>query len=286
MTKLSIVFKVIEKKYFIYIIKPHSAFWSPFSKKMNRYLFRQTLKITSPVFFGYIAIGIPFGLMIVNAGYPWWIAPIMSVIMYAGAGQYIAAGLFAAGASLPEILITEFFVNIRHIVYGLSLISKYKGTGKWYPYLVFALTDETYALLTGVEVPKEAEKGPFLGTIALLDHLYWITGCTLGAVAYNILSHYNLTQYIEGVDFALTALFVVILIEQIKKSHDILPPVIGVCTSVTAVLLWKAGILPATNIILAAIAFGIAAILLVRGRGFLKSEKVKTGSAVESEVEE
>ncbi len=239
---------------------------------MNKYLFRQALKITTPVFFGYIAIGIPFGLMIVNAGYPWWISPLMSVFMYAGAGQYIAAGLFASGAKLPEILITEFFVNIRHIVYGLSLISKFKGCGKWYPYLVFSLTDETYALLTGVEVPKEASRGPFLGTIALLDHLYWILGCTIGAVAYNVLEHYNLTQYLNGVDFALTALFIVILIEQIKKTKDFVPPLIGALTSLCAIVLWRIGLLPSSNIILVAIIFAIAAIVLVRGRLFFKRE--------------
>lgn len=249
---------------------------------MNQYLFRQAFKITTPVLFGYLAIGIPFGLMIVNAGYPWWIAPIMSVTMYAGAGQYIAAGLFAAGMSIPQILIAELLVNIRHIVYGLSLITKFKNTGKWKPYLIFALTDETYALLTGTEVPKEASPGPFLGTIALLDHIYWILGGLIGAVAYQILKHYNLEEYITGIDFALTSLFVVILLEQIKKSKDIVPPLIGILTCAGAILLSKIGILPSTNIMLVAVLFGIAAIVLVKGR-LLFGKKIEDTEKTEEE---
>lgn len=235
---------------------------------MNRYLFRQAFTITTPVLFGYIAIGIPFGLMTVNAGYPWWVALIMSLTMYAGAGQYIAVGLFAVGARLPEILITELFVNIRHIVYGLSLITKFKETGRWKPYLIFALTDETYAILTGTDLPKGAEPGPFYGTVALLDQLYWVTGSVIGALACRVLQHYDLARYLTGVDFALTALFVVLLVEQIRKSHDIVPPLAGLATCAACVALCKAGMLPSSNIILAAIALGIAVIVLARGRNF------------------
>jgi 4-azaleucine resistance transporter AzlC len=233
---------------------------------MNQHLFLQAARLTVPVFFGYIAIGIPFGLMIVNAGYPWWIAPLMSLFMYAGAGQYIAVGLFAAGLPLTQILVTELFVNIRHIVYGLSLIDKFKAAGKWKPYLIFALTDETYAILTSVDLPKGAEAGPFFGTIAMLDHLYWILGSVIGAAAYSVLEHYKLSGFLAGVDFALTALFVVILIEQIKKSKDFVPPLIDAVAGLAAVVLSRAGILPSSNIILVAIVFALAAILIARGR--------------------
>ena len=126
---------------------------------MDRGLFFKSLRLTLPVFFGYIAIGIPFGLMITQAGYPWYLAPIMSIIMYAGAGQYAAVGLFASGASLPAIALTTLAVNIRHIVYGLSLSEKFAGTGTYKPYLIFALTDETYALLTSAALPPTASKG-------------------------------------------------------------------------------------------------------------------------------
>ncbi|MCR5724928.1 MAG: AzlC family ABC transporter permease [Treponema sp.] len=238
---------------------------------LQSHLFRRALKTTTPVFFGYIAIGIPFGLMLVNAGYSWWLAPLMSMIMYAGAGEYIAVGLFAAGTSLSTILVAELLINVRHIVYGLSLISKFKDTGRWKPFLIFALTDETYALLTCCTIPQEAPKGAYLGTIALLDYLYWIAGSTIGAIAGTVIPF-----SFAGVDFALTALFAVMLINQIRASHDVIPPVIGCCTTAGAIILSSFGLLPSEHILIIALALGLSAIVLFRGRNFMKS---RTGGA-------
>ena len=230
---------------------------------MERRYFAEAAKITIPVLFGYTAIGIPFGLMIVNAGYPVWIAPIMSITMYAGAGQYVAVGLFASGASLGTIAFTELLVNIRHIVYGLSLITRFKNVGAWKPYLIFALTDETYSLLTSCIVPKGAHAGAFYGTIALLDHLYWILGSVIGAVAGQFIPF-----SLAGVDFALTALFMVLLIEQLAKSRDATPPIIGALAALVAVVLSRCGLFPSGHILIVAIAFALAALIAVRGKKF------------------
>ncbi len=213
-----------------------------------------------PVFFGYIAIGIPFGLMVTTAHYPWWIAPLMSITMYAGAGQYVAIGLFAAGAPLAAIAVTELFVNIRHIVYGLSLITKFKNVGKWKPFLAFALTDETYALLTGINLPEHANPGTFYGIIALLDYLYWILGGVIGAVAGTLLPF-----SFEGVDFALTSLFAVLLINQLKATKDIIPAAIGIAVTLAAIMLSKFGIMNSNQILIAALSGGIAVLILLRG---------------------
>ena len=212
---------------------------------MNKFCLVQAFKVTIPVLFGYLAIGIPFGLMLVNAGYPWWLAPIMSVLMYAGAGQYMAVSLFATGASFSITAITMLLLNIRHIVYGLSLITPFKDTGKWKPYLIFALTDETYALMTSCPLPRGVPAGSFYGAIAVLDHLYWIAGSLIGAVA--------------GVDFALTALFAVLLIDQVKKSKDMVPPIIGFVVTIGAILL-----VPSDYVLLASLAAGVAILMLVR----------------------
>lgn len=220
----------------------------------------KAIKISLPVFFGYLAIGIAFGLMLVKAGYPWWLAPIMSVTMYAGAGQYIAVGLFSAGIPLYMILITEALVNIRHIVYGLSLISKFKECGKWKYYMIFGLTDETYSLLTTVDAPEDADKGKFYFTIAVFDQLYWILGSVIGAVAGSLIPF-----DFAGVDFALTALFVVLLIDQIEKSHDLIPPVAGFATTLGAIILWRLGLLKdSNNILLIGLALGIGLISLFK----------------------
>jgi len=216
---------------------------------------RQTFPITLPVLFGYVAIGIPFGLMLVKAGYPWWLSPIMSVVMYAGAGQYIAIGLFAAGAPLPAMAVTMLMVNIRHIVYGLSLIQQFKTVGKWKPYLVFSLTDETYALLTGVKVPEGLNPGRFYGSIALMDQLYWIVGSVIGALAGTLIPF-----SFKGVDFALTALFTVLLIDQLRRTRDAVPTVIGAACAVVALVLAGPG-----RMLIAALAGAIALLALIRG---------------------
>lgn len=226
----------------------------------NKNYFLLALKTSLPVFFGYLAIGIAFGLMLTTAGYPWWLAPIMSITMYAGAGQYIAVGLFAAGIPLTMILITEALVNIRHIVYGLSLITKFKECGKWKYYMIFALTDETYSLLTTTDAPLDANKGKFYFTIAILNQSYWLLGSVIGAVAGSLIPF-----DFAGVDFALTALFVVLLIDQIEKSGDFFPPCVGLFTTFCAVLMWRLGILKdSNNILLIALALGMAVISLVR----------------------
>ena len=219
---------------------------------MNKYSLIQAFKVTIPVLFGYLSIGIPFGLMLVSAGYPWWMAPIMSLTMYAGAGQYMAVGLFAAGTPLSAILVTMLMVNIRHIVYGLSLIEPFKKVGKWKPYLIFALTDETYALLTGTAVPRGLNPGKFYGAIAIFDHLYWIIGSIIGAIAGSLINF-----SFDGIDFALTALFIVLLIEQLKKTKNPIPPIMGGVASVIAFFVFGP-----SNMLIAALAIGIGFLMI------------------------
>lgn len=217
---------------------------------------RAAFPVTVPVLFGYLAIGIPFGLMLVKAGYPWWLAPVMSCLMYAGAGQYIAVGLFAAGVPLPAMLVTILAVNIRHIVYGLSLIERFKEAGKWKPYLVFALTDETYALLTGVQVPPNVSTSGFYGAVAVLDQSYWVIGSVIGAVAGSLIP-----VPLTGVDFALTALFAVLLIDQLRRTGDIVPALIGIFCAAAALVA-----VGPKNMLIVALAGSLAALALVRGR--------------------
>lgn len=223
---------------------------------MNKSYILQAFKITIPVFFGYLAIGIPFGLMLVNAGYPWWLAPIMSVLMYAGAGQYMAVALFSSGATMSVTAVTMLLLNIRHIVYGLSLITPFKETGKWKPYLIFALTDETYALMTSCTVPNGVNPGKFYGAIALMDHSYWILGSFIGAVAGTLIPF-----SFDGVDFALTALFAVLLIDQVKKSKDFVPPIIGAISTILAILF-----VPSQYILISSLAVGVTALTITKYR--------------------
>lgn len=227
---------------------------------MKNQTFFYAFKTTLPVFFGYIALGIAFGLVLTSANYPWWLALVMSIFMYAGAAQFIAIGLFSAGTPLSAILITEALVNIRHIVYGLSLITKYKNSKKWKPYLIFALTDETYSLLTTIDAPKDSKSEDFYGLVSLLNHSYWITGSVLGALIGNFIP-FDLT----GVDFALTALFAVLTVEQLLKTKDIIPILVGTITTIGTILLWRFEVIKdSSNILLISLSLGIAVLFLIK----------------------
>ncbi|MBP2645269.1 MAG: AzlC family protein [Firmicutes bacterium] len=217
---------------------------------------RAAFSATIPVLFGYLAIGLAFGLLLQNAGYPWVFALIMSVFIYAGAAQYLAVGLFANNAGLLEIATITFLVNFRHMIYGLSLFRKFALTNKFKPYMIFSLTDETYALLTSVTPSPEVKEAQYYFYIALLNHSYWIIGSVLGAVAAQFV-----TFNTQGLDFALTALFVVLLMEQYTNSANKLVFVIGgVCAFAPLILLGK------ENMLLYAVILAIAALITLKKR--------------------
>jgi 4-azaleucine resistance transporter AzlC len=182
--------------------------------------FSAALKYSVPVFLGYITIGIAFGLLLVDAGYPWWLAPVMGIVMYAGAGQYIAVGLFAAGASLWEAALVQLVVNARHIAYGLSMLKRFRKAGPFRFYLVYALTDETFALLSSMPfeggppskcgTEDDGGRSRFMFCVALLNQLYWVSGSVAGALAGSLIPFDT-----SGIGFALTALFVVLMVDQV-----------------------------------------------------------------------
>ena len=179
----------------------------------RRAVFLDAFKYTIPVLLGYSTIGVAFGLFLTGTGYPPVLALVMSLWMFAGAGQFIAVGLFAAGTSLWEVCLIQLVVNARHIAYGLSMLKRFRGTGAFKPYLVFALTDETFALLSSLpEEPMTEKRRLFYFYTSILDQSYWVGGSVIGAVAGTLIP-FDMT----GISFALTALFVVLLIEQIVR---------------------------------------------------------------------
>jgi 4-azaleucine resistance transporter AzlC len=187
----------------------------------NEGLLSHSLRTTFPVFLGYIPLGMAFGLLLVTSGYEWFWAPLLSLFVYAVAGQILGIALLAAGAGMAEIGVATFLINTRHAFYGLSLLNKFSITGRWKPYLVFALTDETYALLTTVEAPKGNEAKFYL-YVSALDHGYWILGGLLGALLGSVIG-FDMT----GLGFVLTALFVVLVIEQYVASKGSSFPVLA-----------------------------------------------------------
>lgn len=180
-----------------------------------RKAFRAAFPHTIPVLTGYLFIGMAFGVMIQEKGYNFLWAMLMSVLCYAGSGQYLAVNFFVPGISLVQVALMEFMVNIRHIFYGLSLLERFSSAGKKWLYMIFSLTDETYSLYFVTKVPPDVEEDKFLFAIALLDHSYWIIGSGIGALLGNIMPFSA-----EGIDFAMTALFVVIMVEQWMEAKN------------------------------------------------------------------
>ena len=178
--------------------------------------FKYIFSVTIPILLGYIPLGIGFGLFASQSGLPIIVSALMSIFMYTGAGQYLAVGLFAVNASFSSILITEILLNLRHIVYGLSLIREFDGIGKCKPYLIFALTDETYSILTNTKCPQNIDKKKFYLGVSALNHFYWVTGSLTGAFLGKILQNKTNIDF-GGIDFALTALFAVLFVERMRN---------------------------------------------------------------------
>ena len=216
-------------------------------------MIRSALKISLPILFGFVPLGIAFGLLFKELGYPWYFASLMAIFVYAGAAQFMAIGLLSSGVGLLEIAISTFFLNSRHMFYGLAFL---KSFGVWNLrklYLIFGLTDETYALMTTIKVPKNFTKERYYFFITLFAQLYWVLGCTIGALAANALSFNT-----NGMEFAATALFVVLLIEQWMKVKRLLPFVIAFIASSIALLFFI------KHMLLVAIILSIASIVLLR----------------------
>ncbi len=180
------------------------------------------LRDTIPVLSGYIVLGMGFGIIMQTNGFGVWWTLAMSALVYAGSMQYLAVDLLAGGASLISAAIATLMVNARHIFYGISMVDRYKGTGKVKPYLIFSLTDETYSLVCGGEKSRR-----YYLLVSLFNHIYWIVGSVIGALVGQIIPFST-----EGIDFALTALFVTVFVEQWKSTKDHIPAIIGVVSSV------------------------------------------------------
>ena len=194
--------------------------------------FKSALTISIPVMMGYLVLGFAFGLLLSSFNYDWYLAPLMSIFIYAGALQFVAIGFFNAKVGLIDIAIATVFINIRQSFYGLSLLKKFKHTGKFKKYLIFGLTDETYGLLTTIHEDKRLNKKYFYFFLTALNQFYWIIGSTLGAIIGS-----NIKFNTNGLEFSLTALFIVLCIEQYKKLQNILPFVIGATASIVALIL-------------------------------------------------
>jgi 4-azaleucine resistance transporter AzlC len=189
-----------------------------------------------PVMAGYVVLGTGFGILLKQAGYgPVW-AFLMSLTIYAGSMQYVGVSLLTAGASLITVALTTLMVNARHLFYGLSMLDKYKNAGRKKPYLIFALTDETYSLLCGNSTPEGVDRKWYSFFVSLFNQSYWVLGSVLGSVIGTMLSFDT-----AGIEFSMTALFVTVFVEQWLTTKDHRPALVGLGCSALCLAIFGAG---------------------------------------------
>ena len=200
---------------------------------MKKNAVRAAFLDTIPVLTGYVFLGFGFGILLHQSGYGVIWAAAMSLFIYAGSMQYVAVSLLSSGAGLLTAAMTAFLVNARHLFYGISMVDAYKGAGKKKPYMLFALTDETYSLVSQDQAPEGMDRHTYCFLVSLFDQIYWVSGSILGSLAGSLLP----INY-EGIEFVLTALFVTIFVEQWLSTKNHLPAVIGVVSTVVCLLVF------------------------------------------------
>jgi 4-azaleucine resistance transporter AzlC len=202
---------------------------------------------TIPVFTGYLVLGAAYGILMNSKGLSLiWIL-IASIFVFAGSMQFVAVSLLAAGFDPLGAFIMTLMVNARHLFYAISMLGKYRNLGKVKPYLIFSLTDETFSILCSTQAPEGIDRKWFYFFISFLDHMYWITGSLLGGILGSMIKFNT-----KGIDFVLTALFVVIMINQWKSTKNHLPAVIGIASAILCRIVFGASdfIIPSMILIL------------------------------------
>ncbi len=202
---------------------------------MRRNVVRQALAASLPVMAGYLVLGFGFGILMQDAGYGVLWAFAMSLLIYAGSMQYVGVGLLSGGASLITTAVTTVMVNARHLFYSISMIDRYKDAGRRKPYLIFALTDETYSLLCDGNTPDGADAGLYRLLVSAFNQSYWVIGSVLGNLLGPVLPFST-----EGIEFSMTALFIASFTEKWITAGDHLPALTGLLGTLLCLLIFGA----------------------------------------------
>lgn len=186
---------------------------------------------TIPIFTGFIFIGIAYGVLMESKGYGFLWSLFFSMVVFAGSSQYVAITFLTSAFNPVYALLMSLMINARHLFYGISLIDKFKDAGKLKPFLIYGLCDETFSVVCSAEPPEDVDKNWFMFFITLLNYSYWALGSMLGGIIGSMV-----TFNTKGLDFVLTALFVVIFIGQWKSQKDHRPALTGVICSLICLI--------------------------------------------------
>lgn len=197
--------------------------------------FRCAFPHTIPIFAGFLFLGMTYGIYMQVSGFSFWYPCLMSLTIFAGSVEFITVNLLLGAFNPLQALALTLMINARHLFYGISMLDRYKGTGWKKPYLIFGMCDESFSINYTADIPADVDRGWFMFFVTFLNHLYWFSGAILGGI-FGSLIHLNM----EGLDFVMTAMFVVIFLEQWLKEKRHESSLIGLGVSLTCLILFGA----------------------------------------------
>lgn len=199
--------------------------------------FRAAFPLTLPICVGFLFLGMSYGFLMKSSGFATIWTAAMSLFIFAGSMEFIAMNLLIASFNPIYSFLLTLLVNARHLFYGISMLERYRGMGWKKPYLVFGLCDETFSINCTAKVPDGVDRGTFYLIVTMLNQCYWVTGAITGSLLGNIL-----TFNTEGLDFVMTALFTVMLVNQWEEKKDHRPAIAGIAASLLCLLVFGSDI--------------------------------------------
>ena len=187
-----------------------------------RQAFACAFPYTVPIFAGFWFLGLTYGIYMNVSGFPFWYPMVMSLTIFAGSVEFVAVDMLQGAFNPIQALTLTLMINARHLFYGIAMLDRFRGTGWKKPYLIFGMCDESFSINASVRIPPNVDRGWFMFFVTLLNHLYWFTGASLGGIFGSLL-----TFPTEGLSFVMTAMFVVIFLEQWLKDRDHTPALLG-----------------------------------------------------------
>lgn len=209
--------------------------------------FKSAFPHTIPIFAGFLFLGMTYGIYMNVSGFSFWYPMLMSLTIFAGSVEFVTVNMLLGAFNPLQALAMTLMINARHLFYGISMLDKYRGLGWKSIYLIFGMCDESFSINYTAEIPEEIDKGWFMFFVTLLNHFYWFMGATLGGIFGSFL-HFNT----EGLDFVMTAMFVVIFMEQWMKEKRHMSAMLGLGISLLCLIVFGADnfIIPAMLVIL------------------------------------
>ena len=198
--------------------------------------FRAAAPQTLPVFAGYLVLGLGYGIYVQSLGLPVWLPPLMGTVVYGGSLEFVLASLLLGSFAPVSVFLMALMIQARHLFYGLTMLQRYRGYGLRSAYMIFAMSDETFSITCSAEPPEGVDKGWFMFFITLLDQIYWVASAAMGAALGSALPFST-----EGVDFVMTAMFVVIFLNQWEKEKQHASAIIGIAAPLVCLHIFGSG---------------------------------------------